>query len=81
MFQALQSALSVYTNYTGKTQCLDISSAYDSSMGDAQWNFQVCEPQRHNVLFNNPLNMLAGLYRNGDANVFRRRQRSLRYVS
>lgn len=39
---AFNNALQVYTNYTGKTKCLDISSAYDSSMGDQGWNFQAC---------------------------------------
>jgi lysosomal Pro-X carboxypeptidase len=42
LLDGLQLALSVYTNYTGKTKCVDISSAYDASMGDKGWNFQAC---------------------------------------
>lgn len=42
LIEALQIALSVYSNYTGKTKCLDIASAYSSDMGDSQWNFQTC---------------------------------------
>ncbi|XP_055601430.1 lysosomal Pro-X carboxypeptidase [Uranotaenia lowii] len=38
----LQDALSIYTNYTGTTKCLNIASAYDSKMGDQGWNFQSC---------------------------------------
>lgn len=38
----LQSAVSIYTNFTGNTKCLDTSSAYDSSMGDLGWEFQTC---------------------------------------
>lgn len=38
----LQDALTVYTNYTGNLTCLDISSAYDTSMGDKGWEFQSC---------------------------------------
>lgn len=41
LMAALQSALSVYANYTGAVHCLDIASAYDGSMGAAQWEFQV----------------------------------------
>lgn len=42
LLAALQNAVSVYTNYTGKVQCLNTASAYDDNMGDAQWNFQTC---------------------------------------
>lgn len=38
---ALQAAVGVYANYTGTVRCLDIESAYDANMGDAQWFFQV----------------------------------------
>uniref|UniRef100_U5ET05 Lysosomal Pro-X carboxypeptidase n=1 Tax=Corethrella appendiculata TaxID=1370023 RepID=U5ET05_9DIPT len=37
-----ESALSIYSNYTGKIKCLDIQSAYDSNMGDKGWEFQAC---------------------------------------
>jgi len=39
LLDAFKRALTVYT---GKVKCLDISSAYDSSMGDLGWNFQAC---------------------------------------
>jgi lysosomal Pro-X carboxypeptidase len=39
---AFNNALQVYTNYTGDKKCLDISTAYDPSMGDEGWNFQAC---------------------------------------
>lgn len=39
---AFNDALQVYTNYTGKTKCLDISTAYDSSLGSLGWEFQAC---------------------------------------
>ncbi|XP_063703411.1 lysosomal Pro-X carboxypeptidase [Culicoides brevitarsis] len=42
LLDAFHRALNVYSNFTGKTKCLDIASAYDSSMGDAGWNFQSC---------------------------------------
>lgn len=42
ILQALYNALQVYSNYTGQIKCLDIKSAYDSSMGAQGWDFQVC---------------------------------------
>ncbi|XP_058444592.1 lysosomal Pro-X carboxypeptidase [Malaya genurostris] len=42
LISRLQEAVSIYSNYTGKTKCLDISSSYDSSMGDKGWEFQTC---------------------------------------
>lgn len=42
LIDAFHRALNVYSNFTGKTKCLDIASAYDSSMGDLGWNFQSC---------------------------------------
>lgn len=39
---AFNEALQVYSNYTGKTKCLDISTAFDSSMGSQGWDFQAC---------------------------------------
>lgn len=42
LLRALQSAVSVYANHTGAVRCLDVTTAYDSSMGDAQWQFQTC---------------------------------------
>lgn len=39
---AFDVALQVYTNYTGQVKCLDISSAYDASMGSQGWDFQAC---------------------------------------
>ncbi|XP_055622821.1 lysosomal Pro-X carboxypeptidase [Toxorhynchites rutilus septentrionalis] len=42
LLSRLQQALSIYTNYTGQTVCLNINSSYDSSMGDKGWEFQSC---------------------------------------
>lgn len=42
LITAFNSALQVYTNYTQKTKCLDIASAYDESMGSLGWDFQAC---------------------------------------
>uniref|UniRef100_A0A336L8H0 Lysosomal Pro-X carboxypeptidase n=2 Tax=Culicoides sonorensis TaxID=179676 RepID=A0A336L8H0_CULSO len=42
LINAFHRALTIYSNSTGKTSCLDIASAYDSSMGDLGWNFQSC---------------------------------------
>jgi lysosomal Pro-X carboxypeptidase len=42
LLTAFNVALQVYTNYTGKTKCLDIASAYDVSMGSQGWDFQAC---------------------------------------
>lgn len=39
---AFNEALQIYTNFTGKTSCLDISTAYDSSLGSLGWDFQAC---------------------------------------
>jgi lysosomal Pro-X carboxypeptidase len=39
---AFDQALQVYTNFTGNTSCLDISSAYDSSLDATGWEFQTC---------------------------------------
>ncbi|KAL7014675.1 hypothetical protein ACKWTF_016055 [Chironomus riparius] len=42
LLTAFNNALQVYSNYTQKTKCLDISSAYDESMGSLGWDFQAC---------------------------------------
>ncbi|XP_055523896.1 lysosomal Pro-X carboxypeptidase [Wyeomyia smithii] len=42
LISRLQEALSIYSNYTGQTKCLDISSSYDSNFGDNGWEFQSC---------------------------------------
>lgn len=39
--QALQASLTIYSNSTGQTKCLNIDTAYDSNLGDLGWNFQV----------------------------------------
>lgn len=39
---AFNEALQIYTNYTGKTQCIDTSTSYDSSLGAEGWNIQAC---------------------------------------
>lgn len=39
---AFNEALQIYTNYTGKTNCIDISTAYDSTLGSLGWDFQAC---------------------------------------
>lgn len=38
----LQEAVSIYSNYTGQTKCLNIASAYDDNMGASGWEFQSC---------------------------------------
>lgn len=38
----LGKALSIYTNYTGKTRCLDMSQSPNGSLGDFGWDFQAC---------------------------------------
>lgn len=40
LIDAFKGALSIYTGTSQK--CLNISSAYDQSMGDLGWNFQAC---------------------------------------
>lgn len=42
LLSGFNQALQVYTNYTQKTKCLNISSAYDDSMGSNGWDFQAC---------------------------------------
>lgn len=42
LLAAFDQALQVYTNSTQKTQCLDITSAYDSSLDATGWEFQTC---------------------------------------
>jgi lysosomal Pro-X carboxypeptidase len=39
---AFDEALQIYTNYTGKTKCVDTSTAYDSTLGSKGWDFQAC---------------------------------------
>lgn len=40
--QALQKALTIYSNYTGTVKCLDIDSAYDSKLDANGWDYQSC---------------------------------------
>lgn len=42
LLAAFHEALSVYTNFTHETKCLDYKSAYDNRMGVDGWNFQAC---------------------------------------
>lgn len=42
LLKHLHEAVSIYSNYDGKSKCLDISSAYNSDMGDKGWDFQSC---------------------------------------
>lgn len=42
LMDRLQEALSIYSNYTGQTKCLNIDSAYDDNMGASGWDFQAC---------------------------------------
>lgn len=42
LIQAMQRALSVYSNYTGSSKCLDYKSAYEPSMGIDAWAVQTC---------------------------------------
>lgn len=42
LLSAFDEALQIYTNYTGKTKCVDTSTAYDSSLGSLGWEFQAC---------------------------------------
>lgn len=39
---AFNDALQVYSNYTGKVTCLEIETAYDSTLGTQGWDFQAC---------------------------------------
>lgn len=41
LLTALKNGLSVYTNYTGSTKCLDIGESTSSSIGELGWDFQV----------------------------------------
>lgn len=40
--QALQKALTIYSNYTKSVTCLDINTAYDSNLGASGWDYQSC---------------------------------------
>ncbi|XP_068083135.1 lysosomal Pro-X carboxypeptidase isoform X2 [Anabrus simplex] len=42
LLQSLFKAISVYTNYTGKTKCLDIGEDATSDLGERGWDFQAC---------------------------------------
>jgi lysosomal Pro-X carboxypeptidase len=42
LVSAFNEAVQIYTNFTGKTKCIDTSTAYDSSLGSKGWNFQAC---------------------------------------
>lgn len=42
LLSAFDEALQIYANFTGKTQCIDTSTAYDSSLGSKGWDFQAC---------------------------------------
>jgi len=42
LIEALQKSLSMYSNSTGQTKCLDIDTSYNSNLGDLGWNFQAC---------------------------------------
>ncbi|CRK94664.1 CLUMA_CG008164, isoform A [Clunio marinus] len=42
LINAFNEALQIYTNYTQKLTCLDISSAYASNLGSKGWDFQAC---------------------------------------
>lgn len=77
--QAFQKSLSVYSNYTGTTKCLDVSSAYDEDMGSLGWDFQVKNLLSFGIISivrfpycnNESLwnQQIAVLYGDGDANV------------
>lgn len=42
LIDAFESALQIYTNFTGTTKCVDTSTAYDSTLGSKGWDFQAC---------------------------------------
>ncbi|KAF2896876.1 hypothetical protein ILUMI_09299 [Ignelater luminosus] len=42
LLHQLGKALSVYTNYTGNTRCIDVSQSPNGSLGDIGWDFQAC---------------------------------------
>lgn len=42
LLSGFDQALQVYTNSSGKTTCLDISTAYNSSLDSTGWDFQTC---------------------------------------
>ncbi|CAO1439472.1 unnamed protein product [Diamesa hyperborea] len=42
LIDAFESALQIYSNFTGSIKCLNTSSAYDSSLGSQGWDFQAC---------------------------------------
>ncbi|GLG98497.1 Lysosomal Pro-X carboxypeptidase [Gryllus bimaculatus] len=42
LLTSLFKALSVYTNYTGKTKCLDIQDDASPQLGESGWDFQAC---------------------------------------
>jgi len=42
--------LSVYFNYTGTSQCLDILSSSTPTLDDKGWNYQVIYIVTHNIL-------------------------------
>lgn len=42
LLAGFNQALQVYTNYNGKKKCLDITSAYDSSLDSKGWEYQTC---------------------------------------
>lgn len=39
---AFNEALQIYTNYTGKSKCIDTTTSYDSSLGSLGWDIQSC---------------------------------------
>lgn len=66
------SGLSVYFNYTGTSQCLDILTSSAPTLGEQGWNYQVKlskgNTRKPNFIENSIYDL--ELYRNGDANVF-----------
>lgn len=42
LLSAFDDALQIYTNNTGKSKCVDTTSAYQTSLGDQGWNIQAC---------------------------------------
>lgn len=42
LVSTLRKALTVYTNYTGETKCLEIDSSASADLGEKGWEFQSC---------------------------------------
>lgn len=46
LLKTLFKAVNVYFNYTGSSNCVDVSQQDSGSLGDQGWNVQVCTVKR-----------------------------------